>query len=298
MADIAQRLPMGLTKPLSRPRSLWRDALRRFGRNQLSVIGLGIILLFGFLAIAAPLLAPYDPMQMKLEASFMEPSREHWLGTDELGRDVWSRMIWAARYDLSLTLVTVGLALVTGVIIGAVAAYGGGVFDIVVMRIMDVLLAFPAFALGLALVAFLGPNLSNVVFVLAITRIPRYARLIRGSVLSIQGREYVEAARSVGTSRSAILSRHILPNSIAPVIIFATLDLGAIITALAGLSFLGVGIQPPTPDWGLMLTSARNNLIVAPWTAIFPGLAISLVVTGFNFIGDGLRDALDPRTQS
>ena len=297
MGDFAQRLPIGVSQTRSQPRNLWRDAMHRFGRNQLSVIGLGIVLLFGFLGIAAPVVAPYDPMQLKLEASFMEPNREHWLGTDELGRDVWSRMIWGARYDMSLTLVTVALALVMGVAIGAIAAYSGGVFDLAVMRVMDVLLAFPAFALGLALVAFLGPRLSTVVFVLAITRVPRYARLIRGSVLSIQGREYVDAAHSVGTSRAAILGRHILPNSIAPVIIFATLDLGTIITALAGLSFLGVGIQPPTPDWGLMLTSARNNLVVAPWTAIFPGLAISLVVIGFNFMGDGLRDALDPRTQ-
>ena len=177
------------------------------------------------------------------------------------------------------------------------AAYVGGLPDTILMRIIDVMFAFPAFLLGLALVAFLGPSIGNVVLVLAITHAPRYARLIRGAVLSIRRREFVEAARAIGVSGPGLVARHILPNSIAPIVIYATLDLGLIITALAGLSFLGVGIQPPTPDWGLMLTTARNNLAVAPWTAVFPGLAISLTVMGFNFMGDGLRDALDPRLQ-
>lgn len=282
---------------LRRERSLWGDAFRRFSRNRISLVGLFIVLLFVLLAILAEAIAPYEPMTMQLGDIFAAPSREHLFGTDKLGRDVLSRIIFGARYDLGLSLLTVLATIFAGVSVGTVAAYSGGALDAILMRSIDIMLAFPAFVLALALVVFLGPSMSNIVLVLAITRFPRYARLIRGSVLSIKQREYVDAARMIGTPTGKIILRHILPNSIAPVIIYSTLDLGRVITSLAGLSFLGVGIQPPTPDWGLMLTDARNNLVSAPWTAIFPGLAISLVVIGFNFMGDGLRDALDPRLQ-
>lgn len=282
-------------KGVTRERSLWGDAWQRFAHNQMSVLGLTIVLFFAAAAAFAPLIAPFNPQAMELGNNFAAPSAEHPFGTDKLGRDVLSRIIFGGRYDLGLTLVTVLLTVTLGLSIGIIAAFFGGSLDTLLMRTIDIMLAFPAFALALALVTFLGPSLFNIVLILAVTRFPRYARLMRGSVLSIKSREYIEAARMVGISNRVIITRHILPNSIAPIIVYATLDLGSIITALAGLSFLGVGIQPPTPDWGLMLTDARNNLVIAPWTAIFPGLAISLVVIGFNLLGDGLRDALDPR---
>lgn len=296
MAETAQALPIQ-SRRQGQSRSLWSDAWHRFASNRKAVVGLFIVLFFVLLAGIGPMLAPHKPLTMRLDASYTPPSPDHPFGTDDLGRDVLSRIIYGARYDISLTLVTVLLAVVTGLVAGTIAAYFGGITDTVLMRSVDVLLAFPAFVLGLALVAFLGPSIRNIVLVLATTRFPRYARLIRGTVLSVKRREYVEAAQMIGTPDHKIILEHILPNSIAPVIVYSTLDLGSIITALAGLSFLGVGIQPPTPDWGLMLTSARNNLVIAPWTAIFPGLAISLAVIGFNFMGDGLRDALDPRLQ-
>lgn len=280
------------------PRSLWRDAARRFMRNRMALVGLGIVLFFAVTGLFAGQIAPYPPLTMSLGDNYAAPSSGHLFGTDELGRDVFSRTLYGAQTDLALTFLTVFLAAITGVGIGTVAAYWGGFADTLLMRSMDILLAFPVFLLGLVLVVFLGPSTQNVVFALAITRLPRYARLIRGLVLSIKEREYVEAARVVGAPNLSIIVRHILPNSIAPIIVFASLDMGTTITALAGLSFLGVGIQPPTPDWGLMLTSARNNLVLAPWTAIFPGLAISVSTIGFNFLGDGMRDALDPRLQA
>lgn len=280
----------------NRPRrTLWGDAVRRFVRNRLAMVGLAIVGFLTVVGVLAPMVAPHPPLAMGLRNTYLPPSSEHLFGTDELGRDILSRMMYAARYDLAFTFLTVAVAAGTGVVVGAAAAYWGGILDTLLMRTVDVMLAFPVFMLGLALVAFLGPSTTNVITALAITRFPRYARLMRGLVLSIQQREYVEAARSIGASNPSIIMRHILPNGIAPIVIYATLDMGTTITALAGLSFLGVGIQPPTPDWGLMLTTARNNLAIAPWTAVFPGLAISITTMGFNFMGDGLRDALDPR---
>lgn len=264
-------------------------------RNRMALVGLGVVSFFAAIGLFAGQISPYSPLTMSLGQNYVAPSAEHFFGTDELGRDVFSRTLYGAQTDLALTFLTVVFAAFAGVAIGTAAAYWGGFADTLLMRCMDILLAFPVFLLGLVLVVFLGSNIQNVVFALAITRLPRYARLIRGLVLSIKAREYVEAARVVGTPDLSIITQHILPNSIAPIIIFASLDMGTTITALAGLSFLGVGIQPPTADWGLMLTSARNNLVLAPWTAIFPGLAISVSTIGFNFLGDGLRDAFDPR---
>jgi len=290
-----ERASLELLHPDRKLRSLWADAWRRFLRNRMALLGLFIVCFFAFVAILAPVIAPYGPLAIDMGNAYAPPSADHLFGSDELGRDTLSRIIHGARLDLGLTLLTVSLAVIAGLSVGTVAAYYGGVLDTILMRSIDVMLAFPAFVIALALVAFLGPSLHNVVFVLAITRLPSYARLIRGTVLSMKHREYVLAARTLGASDRRIIVRHILPNSLAPIIVFSTLDLGSVITALAGLSFLGVGVQPPRPDWGLMLTNARNNLFIAPWTAIFPGIAVSLVVIGFNFLGDGLRDALDPR---
>jgi len=284
--------------PLARAeRTLWSDASRRFRRNRMASAGTAICGAIALVGLFAPLLAPHDPLVMNLGDNFLSPSREHLFGTDELGRDVLSRIVYAARYDLGLTALTVFIAAGVGVITGTAAAYRGGILDMILMRSVDILLAFPVFLLGLVLVTFLGPSMLNLILALAITRFPRYARLIRGLVLSTQRREYVEAARIIGASDVSIVIRHILPNSVSPIIIYATLDMGTTITALAGLSFLGVGMQAPDPDWGLMLTTARNNLFLAPWTAIFPGLAIFITTIGFNSMGDGLRDAFDPRLQ-
>ncbi len=280
---------------LRRQRSLWGDAWRRFARNRTALMGLAVVLIVILASFVGPALLPYSPLTMDLANSYLAPTWTHPLGTDNLGRDVLTRVVLAGRTDLTLTFVTVFVAVVVGLFAGTVSAYFAGMLDAILMRIVDLMLVFPDFMLGLALVVFLGPSLLNVILVLAITRFPRYARLIRGTVLGNKEQEYILASRMVGTPDRKIILRHILPNSITPIIVYCTLDLGSIITSLAGLSFLGVGIQPPTPDWGLMLTNARNNLFRAPWTAIFPGLAISLTVIGFNLMGDGLRDALDPR---
>jgi peptide/nickel transport system permease protein len=281
----------------TRQRTLFSDARRRFMRNHLAVAGLAVIVVIALIGLLSPLIAPHDPYTLGLGDEYLSPSRAHLLGTDELGRDILSRIMHGARYDLGLALAAVALSTSAGLLIGLATGYLGGWLDTIVMRCVDVMLAFPTFLLGLALVTFAGSSVRNVALVLAISHLPRYIRLIRGTVLGQKEREFVEAARVAGASTGSILIRHLLPNSLAPLIVYASLDLGVVITALAGLSFLGVGIQPPTPDWGVMLTSARQNIYIAPWTAIFPGLAISITVIAFNFIGDGLRDALDPRMQ-
>lgn len=276
-------------------RTLFNDALRRFRHNRVAVAGALVIALVAIAGVFAPILAPHSPYTLGLGGEYAPPSWEHPLGTDELGRDILSRIMFGARYALGLSLVAVSLAAVLGILLGLITGFVGGWLDTVVMRMVDVMLAFPTFLLGLALVTFAGPSVRNVALVLAISHLPRYVRLVRGIVLAQMQREFIEAARVAGGSTFKIVTRHLLPNSLDPLIVYASLDLGVIITALAGLSFLGVGIQPPTPDWGVMLTSARQNLYIAPWTAIFPGLAISITVIAFNFVGDGFRDALDPR---
>lgn len=276
-------------------RTLFNDAFRRFRHNRVAVAGALVIALVAIAGVFAPILAPHSPYTLGLGGEYAPPSWEHPLGTDELGRDILSRIMFGARYALGLSLVAVSLAAVLGILLGLITGFVGGWLDTVVMRMVDVMLAFPTFLLGLALVTFAGPSVRNVALVLAISHLPRYVRLVRGIVLAQMQREFIEAARVAGGSTFKIVTRHLLPNSLDPLIVYASLDLGVIITALAGLSFLGVGIQPPTPDWGVMLTSARQNLYIAPWTAIFPGLAISITVIAFNFVGDGFRDALDPR---
>lgn len=276
-------------------RSLLGDAIARFRHNRLAVLALLLLGAMGIVSIFASLLPLQNPFSMNFGQEFSPPNRNHLLGTDDLGRDMLSRLIHGARYSLGLSLVIVVLSASIGLILGATTAFIGGFVDSLMMRLVDILFAFPAFLLALALVTFLGPHISNIIIVLAIAHLPRYIRLMRGSVLGILHSEYIDAARVIGASNPILIIRHILPNSLTPVIIYGSLDLGIIITSLAGLSFLGVGIQPPTPDWGLMLTDARNNLSIAPWTAVFPGLLISLAVISCNIIGDGLRDAFSPR---
>lgn len=248
-----------------------------------------------FVALAAPLLAPYDPDVQDTARRLEPPSKQHLLGLDDLGRDVLSRILFGARVSLRVGFSVVILASLVGVTLGAVSGYFGGAVDLIVMRICDILLAFPGILLSIALVAVLGPSLNNVIMALAITGWVGYARLVRGQVLKVREMEYITAARALGAKSPRVIVLHVLPNVINPVIVMATLGLAGAILAEAALSFLGLGVQPPTPSWGAMLTAGRRYLGLANHLAIFPGIAIMLAVMGLNFLGDGLIDALDPK---
>jgi peptide/nickel transport system permease protein len=272
-----------------------RNFLSRIMRARLAGIGLVIIAVFIFAAIAAPLIAPYSPTKQQITNGLKSPSLEHLLGTDQLGRDTLSRVIYGARASLEVGLVAVGIALIVGVSLGLAAGYwSNSWFEAIIMRAMDALLAFPALVLALALVAALGPSLEDAIIAIAIVGIPAYARLTRGQVLSVKEREYVAAARTVGASHFRIMLRHILPNVTAPLIVQSSLGIAAAMLAEAALSFLGVGVRPPTPSWGEMLNAGRGYIEIDPWVIIAPGTAIFLAVLGFNFLGDGIRDVLDP----
>jgi peptide/nickel transport system permease protein len=271
------------------------DLWRRLRRNRAAVAGAGIVAVFVLLALLAPVLVPFSPIQGDFGDRLQAPGWTHWLGTDELGRDVLSRIIFGARVSLQIQVVAVMLALVVGVTLGAVGGYLGGRVDNLIMRVMDVLLAFPSIFLALGIIAALGPGLFNLMLAAGISSVPQFARIVRASVLALKEREFVEAARALGGGGGRILLRHLLPNCLAPVIVQATLRMATVLLTASGLSFLGLGVQPPTPEWGAMLSNARSYLIVAPHVATIPGLAIMVVVFGFNLFGDGLRDTLDPR---
>jgi len=270
---------------------LWR----RLRRNRAAVAGAGIVGAFVALAILAPYLVPYNPTQGVLGERLLPPSPAHWLGTDELGRDLFSRILYGARISLQIQIVSVVIALLIGITLGALGGYLGGVTDNVIMRCMDVLLAFPSIFLALAIIAALGTGLFNLMLAAGISSIPAFARILRASILSLKEREFVEAAKALGGGSGRIMFRHLLPNCLAPVIVQSTLRMATVLLTASGLSFLGLGVQPPTPEWGAMLSNARSYLIVAPHVATIPGLAIMIVVVGFNLFGDGLRDTLDPR---
>jgi peptide/nickel transport system permease protein len=274
---------------------LWRDAGRRLMRDRAAVAGLVVVALLIVVAIVAPAVTPYPPNDQSFRIKLEAPSAEHLLGTDEFGRDVFSRILVGTRVALGVGIVPVAIALVLGVSLGLVAGYFGGGIDQVVMRLIDVLLAFPWLLLAIGIMAILGPGIQNVVIAVAIVYIPAFARIVRGSVLSIKEKEYVEAARAMGQPNSRIIVRHVLANAWAPIIVLSTLSIGQAIIYAAGLSFIGLGTQPPDADWGVMLTSGREYLRDAPWLGFFPGLAILITVLAFNLFGDGLRDALDPR---
>ena len=275
----------------------WLRALRRLVKRRAAMIGLSVVVFFILLAAAAPLVAPYDPLATSWATVRKAPSAAHLFGTDEIGRDVLARIIWGSRASLLAGLVSVMLALAVGVPIGLVSGYAGSALDATVMRIIDAMLAIPFLILAIALAAFLGPSLTNAMIAIGITQMPIFARLTRGQVLSVKHEDYVEAARAVGNPHIRIVLRHILPNILAPIMVQATLAIAAAIIAEASLSFLGLGQQPPDPSWGSMLNTAKNFLSQAPWMAWWPGLAIFVVVLSFNLLGDGLRDALDPRRQ-
>ncbi|HEX6610528.1 MAG TPA: ABC transporter permease [Hyphomicrobiaceae bacterium] len=270
-------------------------AWRKFRANKGALAGLGIILFFALLAIAAPALPIVDPNATDWAAVRQPPSPAHWLGTDEIGRDLLSRMIWGTRASLMAGAFSVAIAVLAGVPFGLVAGYFGGWADMVISRITEAFLAMPFLITAIALAAFLGPSLTNAMIAIGFSAMPIFVRLTRGQVLAVKTEDYVEGARAIGLRHSRILLRYILPNVFAPILVQATLTVATAIIAEASLSFLGLGQQPPAPSWGGMLNVAKNFMSQAPWMAWWPGAAIFLVVMGFNLLGDGLRDALDPR---
>lgn len=276
----------------------WYDVWRRLKRNKMAMFGLVIILLLVFTAIFADVIAPYGFDDQNLKDRLMAPGAKYLLGTDNFGRDILSRIIYGSRISLQVGFIAVGIAALVGGSLGAIAGYYGGKLDNFLMRIMDILLAIPSILLAISIVAALGPGLVNVMIAVGIGSIPSYARIVRASVLSIRDQEFVEAAKAVGANDFRIITKHILPNSLAPIIVQATLGVAGAILSAAGLSFIGLGIQPPTPEWGAMLSSGREYLRDHWHVATFPGLAIMITIFALNLLGDGLRDALDPRLKN
>ena len=263
--------------------------------NRLAVVGLVIVVSLVLMAILAPFIVPHDPIELHLDLRLLSPSWQYPLGTDDLGRCILSRLIYGTRVSLQVGVMVVGITAISGSLLGLTAGYLGGIIDEIIMRIVDVLLAFPGLILALVIAGLLGPGLFNVMLALSVVGWTRYARVVRGCVLSAKERGFVEAARAIGSSNFYIMFRHVLPEALSPVIVMSTLGMGWTILSAAALSFLGLGAQPPMPEWGSMLNSGRAFLRVAPHLITFPGLAIMVTVLAFNFLGDGLRDALDPR---
>lgn len=276
----------------------WFEAWRRLLQSKIGIAGLAIIIFLILVAVFAPVLAPYDPFKQNIITRYKAPSSDHLLGTDEMGRDILSRIIYGSRISLQVGLVSVALALIFGVSFGLLAGYYGGKLDMLIMRFMDIMLAFPSILLAIGIVAILGPQLKNAMLAIGIINVPRFARIVRSSVISIKESEYISAARALGANDFRIIFKHLLPNAMAPLIVQTTLSIATAILEAAALSFLGLGAQPPSPEWGAMLSDARASLQKAPWVATFPGLAIIFGVLGFNLLGDGLRDALDPKMKN
>lgn len=276
----------------------WRDAWRSFRKNKGALVGAGIVLFFVFLAGFGFLLAPQGINDQLLTDRLQPPSAQYWFGTDDFGRDIYSRIIHGARISLMVGFFSVIGSVVVGSILGIIAGYYGKWIDMIISRIFDIMLAFPSILLAIAVVSVLGPSLQNALIAIAIINIPNFGRLIRSKVLSIKEEEYITSAKAIGMRDIRILFSHILPNSMAPVIVAGTLAIASAIIEAAALGFLGLGAQAPAPEWGKMLADARMYLRNAPWTMIFPGLAIMLTVVGFNLMGDGLRDALDPKMKN
>lgn len=281
-----------------KPYSPWRDAWVNFKKNKIALVGTFIVLFFVMIAIFAPLLMPYEHNEQQLIKRFMAPSSDHWFGTDDFGRDILSRVILGARISLWVGFTAVIGSVFVGSILGVIAAFYGRWVDTLISRIFDIMLAFPSILLAIAIVAILGPDLQNALIAIAIVNVPNFGRLIRSKVLSVKEEEYVTAAKAIGMSDFRLLIHHIIPNSITPIIVQGTLAIATAIVEVAALSFLGLGAQAPDVDWGKMLDDSKAYLVQAPWTMIFPGLAIMLTVLGFNLMGDGLRDAMDPKLKN
>jgi len=281
-------------------RSPFRDAMRKLFSNKLAIVGMLMIGTVIFVAFAAPLIASQHPDENGVYSAFprdnkLPPSLEHIMGTDVIGRDMASLIIYGARISLLVGVFAVSLAILFGATLGAIAGFAGGTVDNVIMRIMDIMIAFPTILLALVIVVILGPGLFNAMVAVGIVSIPAFARITRASVLGETGKEYVMAARSVGAGARRVLWRHVMPNTLSPIIVAASLGIASAILDAAALGFLGLGAQPPTPEWGLLLSRNRGYMFTSPWMVFFPGIAIMFLVLGFNLLGDGLRDALDPK---
>ena len=274
---------------------LFRVIGKRFLRNKLSFIGSVIVILLITVSLFAPFIAPYNPTAIDVYNVLSPPDKTHILGTDELGRDLLSRIIWGSRVSLKVGFVAVGIAIMIGIVIGSIAGFYGGKIDAILMRFVDVMLAFPTFFLILAVIAILEPNIFTIMAVIGITSWMDVARLIRAEFLTLKERDFVDAARASGVSNRRLIFRHILPNALSPVFVAATFGVAGAILIESGLSFLGLGVQPPDPSWGNILTSGKDNIEIAWWLSLYPGLAILITVLSYNLVGEGLRDALDPR---
>lgn len=286
-----EKMPVG-----ARQTTLWGDVVRRLSRNRLAIVGLTIVVTLVILATVAPLISPYwRAVGFYPDRTLQPPSLEHPMGTDDLGRDVMARVVWSSRVSVEVGFIAVGIGLVIGLLLGAASGYFGGAIDSLIMRSADVFFAFPFILGALAIMTILGPGLLNILIAVGILEWAYFARLFRSSTLSVKENDYVEAARAVGAGNMRIIWRHIFPNAISPVVIYAAMSVGGAILAEAALSFLGIGVQPPQPSWGLMLAESRQFMGSAPWMMYFPGLAIFVTVLGFVLLADGLRDALDPR---
>lgn len=269
--------------------------IKRVLRNKLALLGLAIVFFVVLTSLTANIAAPFNPLKLSLANRIKPPSEEHVFGTDHFGRDLLSRVLYGGRVSLQVGVLSVALAAVVGIILGAVGGYFGGRIDDVIVLIMDALISFPVLLLAIGLMAVMGPGVKNIIIALALVFIPTYGRVVRGSVLSIRQKEYIEAARNAGSGDLKIIFLHVLPNTMAPLIVVTTISVANAILIEAALSFLGLGVPPPAPSWGNILSDGRNFISQAPWLTIFPGLAITLTVLGFNTLGDGLRDVLDPK---
>ncbi len=282
----------------NKKRSQWLDVWMRLVKNKSAMFGLFIIFLLFFCAIFADVIAPYGIDDQNLKKMLLTPSSEFPFGTDNFGRDILSRIIYGSRISLLVGFVAVSISMIVGGAFGAIAGFFGGKLDNFIMRAMDILLAIPSILLAISIVSALGPGLVNVMIAVGISSIPSYARIVRASVITLKDQEFVEAARAVGTSNFRIITKHIIPNALAPIIVQATLGVAGAILSAAGLSFIGLGIQPPTPEWGAMLSAGRQYIRDYPHITMFPGLVIMITIFGLNLFGDGLRDALDPRLKN
>ncbi|MCG2789070.1 MAG: ABC transporter permease [Actinomycetia bacterium] len=283
-----------LEKKYSRS-SLYKDALKRLRRNKLAMLGLAIVIALILIALFAPLLAPYDPIARIKADSSLAPSSVHLFGTDLLGRDIFSRVIYGSRISIEVGIIAVGISVIIGLFFGALSGYFGNIPDTVIMRIADIFFAFPYILGAIAIMTVLGPGVINIFIAIGILGWASFARIFRSSILTIKNKEYIEAARALGASNYRIITKHIFPNAFAPIIVYATMNIGTAIIVEAALSFLGLGVQPPTAAWGKMLAESLDYIDIAPWMMVFPGLAIVITVLGFVLLGDGLRDAFDPK---